>query len=266
MKPIWGELNTYTWDELRQYRWEDFRLALMETSTELEVQGVRIENTGAVNEIITELNVQGVRVEFSPVIMEQETEMSVGFVVTERDYLSEMLSYLPSYERKSSVIIETLGAYDMGFSELEHMLNISERNLFVDTAVEALPIFEKDLGLTPQNELDYEQRRQQIISRFRASLEQTTEETIKNVAKAFKNGEIEINKTDTPGVFEIKFTGFGIPDNLEGFKRVIDIIMPAHLQIEYTFIFNTWDVVSNVTWDQASNMTWEEFREWDEVS
>jgi len=266
MKPIWGELNTYTWEELSQYRWEDFYLALMETSTELEVQGVRIEKTGAVNEVITELNAQGVRVEFSLVIMEQETEMSVGFVVTERDYLSEMLSYLPSYERKSSVIIETLGAYDIGFKELEHMLDVSERNLFVDTAVEALPIFEKDLGLTPQNELDYEQRRQQIISRFRASLKQTTEETIKNVARAFKNGEIEINKTDTPGVFEIKFTGIGIPDNLKGFKRVIDIIMPAHLQIEYTFTFNTWDVVSNVTWGQASSMTWEEFREWDEVS
>ncbi|PJH64174.1 hypothetical protein, partial [Salmonella enterica] len=107
---------------------------------------------------------------------------------------------------------------------------------------------------------DYEQRRQQILSRFRAGLEQTTEESIKNVAIAFDNGEIDINKTDTPGVYNIRFIGIGIPDNLAGFIQVIDIIMPAHLEVTYEFTFNTWSMVDDITCGEASGMTWNELR------
>jgi len=261
-KPTWNEVSAYTWGELSNYKWIDFHLASFEAHAEFNVQGARLERSGEIlNETQTELHPQGVRVEFSQITMETVTEMDVSTVVSERDYRTDMLSYLPLYERKSDVFGNIMDAYDGDYKLLEQQLGVSERNLFVDTAIESLTIYERDLGITANNELDYEQRRQQILSRFRAGLEQTTEESIKNVAIAFDNGEIDINKTDTPGVYNIRFIGIGIPDNLAGFMQVIDIIMPAHLEVTYEFTFNTWSMVDDITWGEASGMTWNELRE-----
>ena len=90
MHPIqeqqWGQVNIHTWADLSPHLWECFRLALMETETEQEVQGVVLEYSRAFNEVITELKGQGVRVEFSPTIVSTTTEMIVNIVVSKRDY------------------------------------------------------------------------------------------------------------------------------------------------------------------------------------
>lgn len=263
----WGQVVVRTWSELTPHQWECFRLALMESETELNAQGVGVNQSGTLNELVTELQTQGVRVEYSPVIMQTTAEMVVSIVVSKRDYKTDMLKYLPLYERKSRIFNTVLDVYDRDFRNLEQQLEVTERNIFLDTAIEALPIYERDLGIKPNRNLRYDQRREQISSRNRASFDQTTEETIKNVAAAFSNGEVEINKTSIPGVFEIKFVGMiGIPDNMEGLKQAIDIIIPAHLGITYTFIYNTWEVVNDQTWNTSSSFTWDGLRTWDGVS
>ena len=134
MHPIqeqqWGQVNIHTWQDLSPHMWECFRLALMETETEQEVQGVVLEYSKAFNEVITELKGQGVRVEFSPTIVSTTTEMIVNIVVSKRDYKSSMLEYLPWYERKSQVFDSILNAYDKEFRRLEQDLEAVERNMF----------------------------------------------------------------------------------------------------------------------------------------
>lgn len=263
----WQEIIVLTWGDLTDHKWEDFRTTLAEVETELSAQGVAVENSGATMATIAEMPVQGINIEHSPVVMQTRTEMIVSIVVSEVDYKAEMLQYLPIYERKSGVINETLKAYDREFRNEEQRLEVAERNLFLDTAIESLPIAERDLGIKTNTKLRYDQRREQISSRYRASFDQTTEDTIKSVASAYSNGEVEVDKTDTPGVYQIKFVGVrGIPNNMEGLKKAIDIIIPAHLELSYVFTYNAWEFLSNKTWGAAAGMTWDELRTWDEVS
>lgn len=239
----------------------------MITETELQTQGVTVATSGnSLNEVITELQPQGVKVVQSPIIMQTQTEMITSIVVSTKDYLTDMIKHLPLYERKSTIFRAVLTAYDKEFRNTEQQLEIVDRNLFVDTAIEALPIYERDLGIKQNSSLRYDQRREQITSRNRASFDQTTKATIKAVAAAFGNGEVEVNPTDTPGIYEIRFVGTrGIPDNVEGLKQAIDIIVPAHLQFDYVYSFNTWDFISDRTWENVSKITWENIKIWDEV-
>lgn len=263
----WQQVIVFTWGELSPHQWEDFRLALMETVTELKGQGVAVELSSSTAAVITELQVRGVKIVQSPVIMQTKTEMVTSIVISERDYKSDMIKYLPLYERKSEVFHEILDSYDREFRNTEQMLEVVNRNIFLDSAIETLPIYERDLGIKTVKTLRYDQRREQISSRNRASFSQTTEETIKLVSSAYSNGEVEINKTSVKGVYEIKFVGSkGIPDNIDGLRQALDIIIPAHLGVTYTFSFNPWDFVSDKTWGEVANMTWNDLRIWDEVS
>ena len=187
--------------------------------------------------------------------------MIVNIVVSKRDYLSNMLDYLPWYERESQVFNSILKAYDKEFRQLEQNLEVVERNMFIDTSIEGLNLHERDLGVNNVSKLGYDQRREQISSRYRSSFNQTTEDTIKNVASAYGNGEVEISLTDIEGVYEIKFIGKGIPNNLDGLSKALDIIIPAHLGYEYRVAFNTWGVVRDNTWGGANTMTWNDLRE-----
>ena len=171
---------------------------------------------------------------------------------------TRMIKHLPKYERTNRLINEILRAIAI---ELDQITVNTEQNyseLFIDTAIRALSIHERDLGI--QNTiLTDKQRRELIMAHYRATLEQTTDETIKNVAAAFSNGEVEINPTDTDGLFEIKFVGsVGIPDNMQGLMNTLDVVLPAHLGVIYTYVYNTWGDISHLTWGQAASYTWDE--------
>ncbi len=255
----WGQVNIHTWEDLSTHQWMCFRTTLAEVIAELETQGVKVDHSGAINEVITEMQPQGVRVEHSPAIMRTIAEMIVNIVVSKRDYKGDMLKYLPWYERKSKVFDEVLSAYDKEFRRLEQDVDVVERNILLDTAVEGLDIFERDLGIEPRDDLKYDQRREQISSRNIASFDQTTEDTIKAVAQAYSNGEVEVNSTDIDGIYEIKFISTkGIPNNLDGLKQALDIVIPAHLGVKYTFTYNAWDFLSDKTWGETSLLTWAE--------
>ena len=43
-------------------------------------------------------------------------------------------------------------------------------------------------------------------------------------------------------------------------KLTIEEIKPAHLVVEYEYIYNTWENVEVLTWEQAVAYTWEEIR------
>lgn len=258
---LWNQIHVKTWQDLDPHLWMDFRLALMEAETEEEVQGVIVHYTRAFNEVFTELQAQGVNIEFSPTVLTTTTEMITNIVVSNRDYKTSMLEYLPYYERKTSVFNALLDAYDKEFRRLEQELEIIDRNMFLDTAIEELGTYERDLGIQYTNELDYKQRREQIISRYRASFNQTTEESITNVAIAYGNGEISISHSDELGVFDIIFEGIGIPNNIDGLTKALQVVFPAHLGFKYVFRFIVYRELKDFTWEELASKTWSEVRE-----
>lgn len=163
-------------------------------------------------------------------------------VNTTRNYYQEMVKMVPLYERKSKVFLEVFHSYDEEFKKLIQGVASLENEMFDDTAINSLSIYERDLGITSIEGLTTSQRREQISSRQRASFDQTTEETIQTIASAYSNGEVEVNPTSTVGLYEVKFVGsLGVPDNLEGLKRAIDVVFPAHLMYTFVFTYVTYD-------------------------
>lgn len=175
-----------------------------------------------------------------------------------------MKNYLPKYERTSNVIENIFNAIRTELENLGTDIELIDRNLLIDSAVEKLTIYERDIGIKNHAQLSNKQRREQIISRNIASFDQTTEETIKSVCRAYSNGEVEIRNTDIDGMYEIFFVGtLGIPDNIEGLRQSLDVIFPAHLGFRFEYKFNTWDAIKTLKWgSDVENMTWAELKEY----
>ena len=89
----------------------------------------------------------------------------------------------------------------------------------------------------------------------------TTKEMVKNVASSYSNGEVEVIEDTAHYRFVIRFVGMlGIPGNMADLKLTIEEIKPAHLVVEYEYIYNIWRDVEVLTWEQAAAYTWEEIR------
>lgn len=135
-----------------------------------------------------------------------------------------LINHLPKYERSNTLIVEILKSIAIEIDKLSIKSEVNYAELFIDTAIQALSIHERDLGIS-KSSINNKQRRELIIAHYRATLEQTTDETIKNVASAFSNGEVEINDTETDGVYEIKFIGsIGIPNNMQGLMNTLILL------------------------------------------
>lgn len=263
---LWQEASVYTWAHLNNNQWLDFRLALADVETELKAHSVLIVTSNANFSMESLLKTQGVVIEHSKFDVQTTTEMISSVVVSNRDYLSEMTKYLPLYERKSNIFKIILLSSDREFRLIEQQKNVAERNMFIDTVIEDLALYERDLAIKTQQDLKYDQRREQITARTRAAFDQTTLQTIKNVASAFSNGEVDIHKTSVPGVYECEFIGtIGIPNNMAGLQEAIDLILPAHLEMIYKYKFQTWSNWSNKQWSVVTTLAWEDLRTKGEV-
>ena len=70
-------------------------------------------------------------------------------------------------------------------------------------------------------------------------------------------------ETDTPGVVEVYFPDVpGIPDGFDEMKKILEDILPCHLDIRYKFWYITWALMEErfKTWGdiEAISPTWEE--------
>lgn len=108
------------------------------------------------------------------------------------------------------------------------------KDLFINTASEAALLrYEKELGLAAAPGKNLDDRRSAIIAKWMSS-GKVDLEMIRAVANAWKNGEVEVNFSG--GVIIAKFVGsYGVPGDLDGLKKALDEIKPAHLAVNYLF-------------------------------
>lgn len=167
-----------------------------------------------------------------------------------------LLRHMPKYYR-GILEIETLQKAIN--DELEVMDAISKDVLdqfFIYTATWSLPIWEKIFGLTVGDKTsNIQERRENLISKLR-SYGTTTKEMISRVAKAYTDGEIEVIEDNSNYSFKIKFTSIvGIPQNLENFKAVVNVIKPAHLNFSVEFRYNTHNQVAYLIHNNLKSKT-----------
>ena len=104
--------------------------------------------------------------------------------------------------------------------------------------------YERFMELDYKNGWSLQDRKDRIIYTL-LSKNIFTPHVLKEQAKIFTNGEIEVIEDYGNYSFTIKFTSVvGIPQNLDNFKNFIYINKPAHLNFNIEFRYNTHNQVA----------------------
>ena len=172
----------------------------------------------------------------------------------------ELIKVLPPYydENVTMQTLQSILSKETDDLEIELSNTISE--CFVATASKLLPRYENLLGLVVDVMKSDDFRRERICAKM-VGTGTTTKSMIEDVASSYSNGEVEVIEDPANSRFTIRFVGtLGIPGNIADLKLTIEEIKPAHLVVEYEYIYNTWNDGEVLTWDAASAYTWEGVR------
>lgn len=172
----------------------------------------------------------------------------------------QLIKLLPDYYEKNVTMKTLQDLLSSVTDDLEIGLSNTIRECFAATARRMLTRYEQLLGLDVDVTQSDTYRRERIIAKMAGS-GTSTKEMIRSVAANYSNGEVEIIEDNANYKFVVRFVGqLGVPGNMDNLKLTIEEIKPAHLVVEYEYIYNTWSDVSGLTWEQASSYTWEEIR------
>lgn len=174
----------------------------------------------------------------------------------------QLKQYVPEFLLKSKTF-ETV--YHVQQEEIDALNSAAEdicNQCFIDKATWGLKYWERFLGMTVDETKQVSYRRSAVKAKLRGT-GTITVKLIEDVAGSFSNGEVDVIENNSEYGFIIKFTGTkGIPPNLDDLKRAIEEIKPAHLTVQYTFTWLTWDEFDKYNrtcdaWDSL-NLTWDE--------
>lgn len=171
-------------------------------------------------------------------------------------FLRELLRPLGVYDLKersfSGAELEALGR------EMDHLLAKAE-----EVHTESLPVTAKAAGLdmvqalfplpVPTEELT--QRRNALAGFLSVSGDSFTLQQLQRGLSACGTA-CTLRETGAPFTVEVRFPDCaGLPQNLEEKKRIIESLLPCHLQVEYIFSWRTWQELSPMTWEEVQGMT-----------
>lgn len=119
------------------------------------------------------------------------------------------------------------------------------KQLFVLHATWGLSEWEKIAGLPESPELNEVIRRGNVMAAFR-SIGGTNIDKIKDICRAYTNGEVEVLEVPSEYRYVVKFVSMiGIPPRIDQVKKMIDLVNPAHLEWDFKYKYNTWGDLLN---------------------
>ena len=122
---------------------------------------------------------------------------------------------------------------------LEGLFEEIVNNAYIkDMNEEALSKLEKEFKIKPDGEMTLEDRKDFLLSILRG-IGVTNVEKLKNIAKTYECGDIEVIQNYSSYSIIIKFVSIlGIPKRLNDLKKAIEKVVPCHLGISYEFKYN----------------------------
>lgn len=177
--------------------------------------------------------------------------------------MNRLIKKLPQYYHKSKVANDLLSTIQEELDLFDKRINETLNQFFIINSTTHIARHEKELGIKVDESKDINYRRSVILAKRRGA-STTTIEMIKNVARSYTNGEVEVIEDSEHYTFTIKFISIlGIPPNIDDFKNAIEEIKPAHLKCLYEFSYMTWNDIDsyNLTWNKLDSLdlTWDEF-------
>jgi hypothetical protein len=173
-----------------------------------------------------------------------------------------MLSYVSPIYSNSRVMQSLYQAEGAEFDALRDAITQVLNQFYVDTATWGLDQWESELALAPNPSLTDDERRYRIKSKIRG-YGTATISLVKTVAEAYDRGKVDVIEDFAAYTIHIWFVDTrGVPANIDDLKAALRAVVPAHLDIQYTYHYLIWDEfdAKGWTWDQfdAQGYTWDE--------
>lgn len=151
------------------------------------------------------------------------------------DYKDAMVDYLPWYDKENEIIVNVCRCLELAFRDLDKKYDFIYSNLFLDTAVDMLPLFMKKLGLKVSDGASIEDKRNLIQAYMHYLHQQTTEKIVAEMVEGTINGDVEaeISRDKEVDVFNlyIKVRSM-VNNNLDDVEKMLRKILPSHLWIK----------------------------------
>lgn len=165
----------------------------------------------------------------------------------------EYLYYLPWYDQENIHFLDIARVLELMFRLLESQLEIIERNLFIDTAIEALPIFQRDLGLRIDDSLPLEKKRSIIKEYLKYLHQQTTEKVVQDLCRSFDTRGVKFRifknheKTDTYRL--VMYISSGGDHSQHDLTKLLEKVLPAHHDFILELVYQLLLVLENYIFD-----------------
>lgn len=179
----------------------------------------------------------------------------------------DMHDYLPLYYAEISIAVNLIDQEALEIAALNGSIYDVLAQFYIDSATWSLARWERMFGLIPDEAKPIEQRRAVLKSRLRG-VGTVTPELVESVAEAYANGDVDVAEDNDNGRVIITFTSIiGIPPNLADLETELRNLIPAHLAIDYVFIYITYGQIEgyNVTYGdiEAAGLTFGDFETWE---
>lgn len=173
----------------------------------------------------------------------------------------ELMTLLPDYYKGNLTMEELQSILSTDINNLANKFDETIDQCFVNTATSLLSRYEKIYGIKVDVSKSNEFRRERIRAKIRG-IGTVTKQMIKDVARSYSNGEVEVIEDNANYRFTIKFVGtLGIPANMADLTLTIQEIKPAHLNFNFEYIYRTNQQLSNYTHAELSFYTHAVLRE-----
>lgn len=151
------------------------------------------------------------------------------------DYKDAMVDYLPWYDKENELIVNVCRCLELAFRDLDKKYDFVYSNLFLDTAVDMLPMFIKKLGLKVSDGASIDDKRGLIQAYMHYLHQQTTEKIVEEMVEGTINGDVkaEISRDKEVDVFnlDIKVRSM-VNNNLDDVEKMLRKILPSHLWVK----------------------------------
>lgn len=175
----------------------------------------------------------------------------------------ELIKLLPLECYENNETMQLLQKILSGLSEaLDVQMEDVINQCFVGSAsgTGSLARYEKLLGIIPDVSKSDRYRRERIKAKI-SGAGTTTASLIRHIAESYTNATVELTEDFPNYIVIVKFTGTsGIPGNIADIKASIEEALPAHLRVQYQYIFNTYGAVGTFTHAELAAYTHSKIR------
>lgn len=173
----------------------------------------------------------------------------------------DLMMLLPDNYKGNLSMEEMQGIVSRDINQLASDYELTINQCFVNTATHLLSRYEKIYEIQVDITKSDTFRRERLRAKIRGT-GTVTKQMIKDVAKSYSNGDVEVIENSADYSFIVKFVGtIGIPANMEALTITMEEIKPAHLSYTFEYIYNTNVILSKFNHEELAIFNYQQLRE-----